>query len=506
MLEKRLLGKKITEEDLKTLQKEHKKSKNNVILENGSKDKKKPKSERYDEDPTQNSSKRTVYVNSNDPSLCEICLKVWPAKKHLWQHYIRCHKQTAATVCGICLKTNPSYSSLQTHLRETHPNLLHGCGFGSNFICKICGRYHNASSKLKLHMAIHVGFNENMLIANDSKLSKTVQNQIDCPEIKKDENNIDEQILDDLDVVKIEIKEEADEINYENMIEEVEVYSDSEVEYNNDDNEDFIIENNVSNIGEDEIESNNGDHEVESNNSDNEVESNNDDNEVESNNGEVEFNNCENEFESNNVGYIVESNTDYIVYPNSDHEVESNNGNNQIECNDEVQSDNGDNEVEPNNQLESNHGDNEVDSDSGSEVESNNGDNDVEVLVTSKQSEQYLTSSDEQSDNENEDSENEITENELEQEMLKNMLGENVIVTKQELIIDDSSNDELSLNHVEVESCDVKMEISGSDDWTGSPNQTKELDNAVRSISYESEMEVVCLTESELETAVGSIL
>lgn len=113
------------------------------------------------DDILQNSSKRTVYVNSNDPSLCEICLKVWPAKKHLWQHYIRCHKQTAATVCGICLKTNPSYSALQRHLRDTHPRLLHGCGFGSNFICKICGRYHNASSKLRLHMAIHVGYNGN---------------------------------------------------------------------------------------------------------------------------------------------------------------------------------------------------------------------------------------------------------------------------------------------------------------------------------------------------------
>lgn len=63
----------------------------------------------YNQNPLHNSSKRTVYVNSNDPSLCEICLKTWPAKKHLWQHYIRCHKRAAATVCGICLKANENY-------------------------------------------------------------------------------------------------------------------------------------------------------------------------------------------------------------------------------------------------------------------------------------------------------------------------------------------------------------------------------------------------------------
>ncbi|KAF7286645.1 hypothetical protein GWI33_004678 [Rhynchophorus ferrugineus] len=110
-----------------------------------------------------NHSKRTVYVNSNDPSCCEICNKTWPAKKHLWQHYIRCHKQVAATVCGICLKTNKNYESLQIHLRDTHPTLLHGQGFGSNFICRICGRYHNASSKLRLHMVIHENFDWKLL-------------------------------------------------------------------------------------------------------------------------------------------------------------------------------------------------------------------------------------------------------------------------------------------------------------------------------------------------------
>ncbi|KAF5303329.1 hypothetical protein FQA39_LY10068 [Lamprigera yunnana] len=132
------------------------------------------------QNPLQNSSKRTVYVNSNDPSLCEICLKTWPAKKHLWQHYIRCHKTVAATVCGICLKTNDTYKSLQIHLHVNHPTLLHGQGFGSNFICRICGRYHNASSKLKLHMAIHENFDWSIL-----ENFENLQKNYDIHEVKK---------------------------------------------------------------------------------------------------------------------------------------------------------------------------------------------------------------------------------------------------------------------------------------------------------------------------------
>lgn len=87
-----------------------------------------PKNYDGDDSAMHNTSKRTVYVNSNDPSLCEICLRTWPAKKHLWQHYIRCHKTVAATVCGICLKTNNTYDDLQKHLKDTHPTLLHGQG------------------------------------------------------------------------------------------------------------------------------------------------------------------------------------------------------------------------------------------------------------------------------------------------------------------------------------------------------------------------------------------
>lgn len=137
LLEKRLMGKKPSSETVKT----------KPVLKVPNNEQKKIKKVDYDEgdlncsqNPLQNSSKRTVYVNSNDPSLCEICKKLWPAKKHLWQHYIRCHKTVAATVCGICLKTNKDYGTLQKHLRDNHPTLLHGQGFGSNFICRICGR------------------------------------------------------------------------------------------------------------------------------------------------------------------------------------------------------------------------------------------------------------------------------------------------------------------------------------------------------------------------------
>lgn len=149
LLEKGLNGKRLAEDDIEQT---NKKIKTDLIPDQTSEVKFSPV----------NSSKRTVYINGNDPACCEICFKSWPAKKHLWQHYIRCHKIAAATVCGICLKTNDTYEMLQTHLQENHPKLLHGQGIGSNFICKICGRYHNASSKLRLHMGIHTNLNWDM--------------------------------------------------------------------------------------------------------------------------------------------------------------------------------------------------------------------------------------------------------------------------------------------------------------------------------------------------------
>lgn len=176
----------------------------------------------------QSSSKRTVYVNSNDPSLCEICKKTWPAKKHLWQHYIRCHKTVAATVCGICLKANENYETLQKHLTETHPTLLHGQGFGSNFICRICGRYHNASSKLKLHMAIHENFDWSILEKTSTdKVQPNHNNKVVTQEPSTNgyyTSNMTTKVEDDE-----EEEEEEDIINYESLIEQVECTSESEI-------------------------------------------------------------------------------------------------------------------------------------------------------------------------------------------------------------------------------------------------------------------------------------
>lgn len=252
LLEKRLLGKKITEADktTNTTTTTIIKPKNSIIQNHELKiakteaKEKKSSSKSFDssrksdyedpdysfsQNPSQNSSKRTVYVNSNDPSLCEICLKTWPAKKHLWQHYIRCHKSVAATVCGICLKTNDNYENLQTHLRETHPTLLHGQGFGSNFICRICGRYHNASSKLKLHMAIHENFDWSILEGGKPmEMKENVQKNNGFAENEryyKKENETDE------------IYANNDDINYESMIEQVECSSDSDVEDTDNDND-----------------------------------------------------------------------------------------------------------------------------------------------------------------------------------------------------------------------------------------------------------------------------
>ncbi|XP_050313796.1 PR domain zinc finger protein 15-like isoform X2 [Anthonomus grandis grandis] len=102
--------------------------------------------------------KRKVYDNNDVPGTCEFCHKTCPSRKHLWQHCLRYHKEGAATVCGICLKSMPNYEELQMHLREEHPLLLYGQGCGSKFICQICGRYHNSSSKLEKHMIVHEKF------------------------------------------------------------------------------------------------------------------------------------------------------------------------------------------------------------------------------------------------------------------------------------------------------------------------------------------------------------
>ncbi|XP_071574276.1 uncharacterized protein [Temnothorax nylanderi] len=99
---------------------------------------------------------RKVYDEStNTECTCEVCGKQWPAKKHLWQHLIRFHRAEAAVTCGVCLKLCKSYQDLADHLKAEHAPVL--SPEGNNFTCKICGRYHNARSKLNLHTGIHIG-------------------------------------------------------------------------------------------------------------------------------------------------------------------------------------------------------------------------------------------------------------------------------------------------------------------------------------------------------------
>lgn len=225
LLEKRLIGKTLADEEINIKPKLPVTKKSKSL--SSSKSKQSITIKKEDPDNTQaNCSKRTVYVNSNDPSYCEICYKTWPAKKHLWQHYIRCHKSIAATVCGICLKTNTDYESLQQHLRDNHPKLLHGQGFGSNFICKICGRYHNASSKLRLHMVIHDNFDWKLIEAADKDI--------------KPANGF-------------KVKEEPhfeDNINYDSLIEQVECSSETDND-ESDDNEPQVKQQDSSSSEED---------------------------------------------------------------------------------------------------------------------------------------------------------------------------------------------------------------------------------------------------------------
>lgn len=103
---------------------------------------------------------------------------------------------------------------LQQHLRDNHPTLLHGQGFGSNFICRICGRYHNASSKLRLHMAIHDNFDWSIL-------EKANENESDKKSAHEQKPIVNGYAFDIA-------QPENEDINFESLIEQVECSSESE--------------------------------------------------------------------------------------------------------------------------------------------------------------------------------------------------------------------------------------------------------------------------------------
>jgi uncharacterized C2H2 Zn-finger protein len=100
---------------------------------------------------------RKVYSDGHDsksPCYCQLCGKEWSALRHLWQHLIRNHRREAAVTCGVCLDFCCDYPSLASHLSSHHP--YNFSGEGNNFTCRICGRYHNARSKLIQHATIHI--------------------------------------------------------------------------------------------------------------------------------------------------------------------------------------------------------------------------------------------------------------------------------------------------------------------------------------------------------------
>lgn len=135
---------------------------------------------------------RKVYTDDFTPSECELCGKVWPAKRHLWQHLIRFHKLEAGRTCGVCLKLCPDFPCLSAHLAIEHPNNFDG--EATNVSCRVCGKYHGARSKLLSHASIHVGHEEraiddvhHCLICKDTFVEFTQF----CDHIRKD-HKIDE--------------------------------------------------------------------------------------------------------------------------------------------------------------------------------------------------------------------------------------------------------------------------------------------------------------------------
>lgn len=168
---------------------------------------------------------RKVYDEStNTECACEVCGKQWPAKKHLWQHLIRFHRAEAAVTCGVCLKLCSTYEALSEHLKHAHPAIL--SAVGNNFTCKVCGRYHNARSKLLLHMSIHINCKSNLICGRCNRSFETddrlKEHVAECLGAKDDEPMMPEEeelIIKDEEKGSLigdeEEEEEAEENEYE---------------------------------------------------------------------------------------------------------------------------------------------------------------------------------------------------------------------------------------------------------------------------------------------------
>lgn len=550
LLEKRLMGKKSSPPPSAT-QLQHDSDANSMKKEAASGELSEPgtaaASGSAADDILQNSSKRTVYVNSNDPSLCEICLKVWPAKKHLWQHYIRCHKQTAATVCGICLKTNPSYSALQRHLRDTHPRLLHGCGFGSNFICKICGRYHNASSKLRLHMAIHVGYNGSTGLEHQDE-DEEAEDEDDDQQPPDQQQTVVSSNSNSSEVAKNKRLTEEENGHAEEDDEDDD--DDEEEEEEDDDDEDEEEEDEAAHrvvIKEEHAERSDDD---ESNEAANSGEDEDDDDDDEEEGGEEEDESIAQSSDSSvaeeqssvqrteNVQVKQEADEGFINYESLIEEVEATDD-------EEDESADSDDEIVVEQQEQVVAPDQENDEDEGTEGDDDDDEEEEEDEEEEQERAVIKVEPDEAAN----------TENELEREMLKNMIGESRSVRlsrprfAHELHVKQELKEEMADEEMEVVEEDVvsayeiellheeyiKTEAFVGDNWAEREEDEEErqqqrqpgdeLDSAIRSICDEDliEEEVVAtavptdtyrrlivsggrVNESELETAVGSIL
>ncbi|XP_063987249.1 zinc finger protein Xfin-like [Diachasmimorpha longicaudata] len=153
---------------------------------------------------------RKVYDEStNTVCACEVCGKQWPAKKHLWQHLIRFHRAEAAVTCGVCLKLCATYKDLSQHLKDAHEAIL-TCE-GNNFTCKTCGRYHNARSKLLLHMSIHINNNEHVWCskcATSFETQEKLDQHADNCLVKRREAESEDHSIDNEDMIKHENEED----------------------------------------------------------------------------------------------------------------------------------------------------------------------------------------------------------------------------------------------------------------------------------------------------------
>lgn len=250
---------------------------------------------------------RKVYDEStNTECTCEVCGKQWPAKKHLWQHLIRFHRAEAAVTCGVCLKLCKSYQDLADHLKAEHAPVL--SPEGNNFTCKTCGRYHNARSKLLLHMSIHIG--------HDFRCQKCQQGFVSEEKLNEHatscngKSEFEDHAVVDEDNAKNDNDEKGSLIADEtSVIEEVEEAEEADFESEGEGSRDIHDEDNSENSEEDNSE-NSDDSDSDSNSSSSEDENENEEGEEEEEDGNENENESDTRTTSRESGDSVSCNSE----------------------------------------------------------------------------------------------------------------------------------------------------------------------------------------------------